>query len=116
MSVASTRWMRDAACVPGLPWTTDTADVERLPVVLVDLMRATCEGCPVRAACEDYVSREEISGGWWAGADRDPEAVWALVEWVPVTGPGGRLVGEQAILPLDHWLHGRGRRGGCGGL
>jgi len=99
-------WMASGSCVttaPGLPWTTDT---DELPTVVVDLMAATCAGCPVRALCDLYAVAAEVEGGFWAGRDRDPEhgrqaALWASVEWVPVTGPAGRVLGSQAALPLD---------------
>jgi len=97
-------WMASGSCVttaPGLPWTTDIDD---LPTVVVDVMRATCAACPVRALCDLYA--EDVEGGFWAGRDRDPEhgaeaALWASVEWVPVTSPAGRMLGAQAALPLS---------------
>ena len=63
--------MRHGSCVtcPGLPWTSDTADV---PTVLVEEMTATCDSCPVRLACAAYVYSAHITGGFWAGADRAP--------------------------------------------
>jgi hypothetical protein len=93
-------WMSDAACarIPHLPWTTDT---HRAPDVLVDIMREVCAACPVAAACAAYVDTASITGGWWAGEDRDPEAIWHRIEWVPVLGRKGRLLAEQAALPLD---------------
>ena len=93
-------WMSHAACArfPDLPWTADTGTA---PDVLVDIMREVCDQCPVRLACAAYVEAERITGGWWAGEDRDPEAIWHNIEWVPVVGRKGRLLGEQAALPLD---------------
>ena len=62
-------WMEHAACATrearGLPWTTDEIET---PSVLVDLMRETCEACPVRLACAAYA--RTATGGWWAGVDR----------------------------------------------
>ena len=93
-------WMSDAACArcAALPWSADTGTA---PDVLVDLMREVCAGCPVANACAAYVETGNITGGWWAGEDRDPEAIWLQVEWLPVIGRSGRLLGEQAALPLD---------------
>jgi hypothetical protein len=93
-------WMREAACsrFPHFPWTADTGTA---PDVLVDLMREVCAGCPVADACAAYVQTAKVTGGWWAGEDRDPEAIWHQVEWLPVIGRSGRLLGEQAALPLD---------------
>lgn len=93
-------WMSDAACarLPDLPWLADTGTA---PDVLVDIMREVCATCPVSADCSAYVDTARITGGWWAGEDRDPEAIWLHVEWVPVIGRKGRLLGEQAALPLD---------------
>ena len=63
--------MRHGSCVasPGLPWTSDTAN---LPAVLVEEMTATCDSCPVRLACTAYVRSAHITGGFWTGADRAP--------------------------------------------
>ena len=93
-------WMREAACMraPGLPWTADTGTA---PDVLVDLMRDVCAACPVRVACVAFVEAEHVTGGWWAGQDRDPEAIWHRIEWLPVIGRSGRFLGEQAVLPFD---------------
>ena len=95
-------WMSHAACValPGLPWSTDTDDLDRVPDVVVDTMLATCAGCPVRAECDRYADDTAVTGGWWAGLDRDPDVLWSRVAWVPVQGAGGRLLGEQGTLPL----------------
>ncbi|MER7609278.1 WhiB family transcriptional regulator [Nocardioides sp. NPDC127503] len=66
--------MEHAACATrearGLPWTTDEIET---PTVLVDLMRETCAGCPVRLACAAYARSSKATGGWWAGVDRAPE-------------------------------------------
>ncbi|MER7557139.1 WhiB family transcriptional regulator [Nocardioides sp. NPDC126508] len=66
-------WMNHAACTRpetrGLPWTTDTVEA---PMVLVELMRETCDGCPVRLACDAYARTSKATGGWWAGVDRAP--------------------------------------------
>jgi hypothetical protein len=93
-------WMASGACVttaPGLPWTTDT---DELPTVVVDLMKATCAACPVRALCDLYVVAAEVEGGFWAGRDRDPHKPWEGVEWVPVERRSGRVLDEQGTLPL----------------
>ena len=37
-------------------------------------MRSICQDCPVRRRCEDFARRAEISGGFWSGLNRDPEA------------------------------------------
>jgi len=103
--VSGQSWMASGACVtsaPGLPWTTDT---DELPAVVVDVMRSTCLACPVRALCDLHAVATEVDGGFWAGRDRDPEhgaqaALWASVEWVPVTGPAGQVLGSQAALPI----------------
>lgn len=74
--MTSTDWMADGACTTrearALPWTTDTIE---LPTVIVDLMRATCDGCAVRSACNSYALAERVSGGMWAGSDRAPQHV-----------------------------------------
>lgn len=63
-------WMRDATCARvDLPWTADST---RVPPVLVMLMQEACAQCPVLEQCTDYVAVQRISGGWWAGKDRNP--------------------------------------------
>lgn len=101
-------WMRNAACAAptarGLPWTTDEPDV---PTVLADLIRETCEGCPVLAKCEAYARSEDVRGGWWAGCDRsqtqelDGEPFAAEpTQWLPIR-TDGRVVAEQGALALE---------------
>ena len=80
-------WMEHAACATrearGLPWTTDEIET---PSVLVDLMRETCEACPVRLACAAYA--RTATGGWWAGVDRAPEPadLLDLLDVMPLDG------------------------------
>lgn len=67
-------WNGQAACASlearGLPWTHDT---DRVPSALVNLMAATCATCPVLLSCSEYVTTHGVTGGFWAGKDRDPE-------------------------------------------
>ena len=69
--VADDRWMHRATCVDrlDLPWTTDTAD---LPVGAPAAMATVCAECPVRDACAGFVVAAGITGGTWAGLDRNP--------------------------------------------
>lgn len=87
----STRaWEEAASCATrenrGLPWTVDTAV---LPPVLVDIMKATCDGCAVRSACNSYALAERVSGGMWAGSDRasQPADLLDLIDAIPKTTP-----------------------------
>ncbi|MBG6098320.1 WhiB family transcriptional regulator [Nocardioides luteus] len=114
-------WMNDAACATrearGLPWTTDTLE---LPEVVVDLMRSTCDDCLVRSACNAYVIAEGVSGGMWAGTDRDthrrptpvspqpkPEpAPGPLPRAMPIYDRDGELVDHQLVL--FPWTNGLG--------
>lgn len=63
-------WMRHALCVdyPKLGWIK-----ERSSVGLGEeaTMAVICDRCPVRLACAAYVERNEITGGFWAGQNRD---------------------------------------------
>lgn len=63
-------WMPQAACVAraDLPWTTDTLLSTR---ALVRAMERVCGGCSVRNHCAAYVVEANITGGFWAGRDRD---------------------------------------------
>ena len=100
-------WMTDAACAgrPELRWITDTAD---LAPGDADAMAAVCAGCPVRAACVAYVRASGVTGGTWAGRDRDPHA--------PTPGPAadGSAPGQLSLPGLDGLtpVARRGRRGG----
>lgn len=62
--------MRAAACVdrPDLPWTNDA---DRLRPVQVRAMGRVCGGCPVRNYCAAYATEAGVTGGFWAGRDRD---------------------------------------------
>ncbi len=64
------RWMPSAACVtrPDLPWTTDTVPSTR---VAVRTMESVCASCPVRNHCAAYAVEARVTGGFWAGHDRD---------------------------------------------
>ena len=66
----TSRWMPDAACVarPDLPWTADTASSTR---VQVRAMTRVCAACPVRNHCAAYAAEANVTGGFWAGRDRD---------------------------------------------
>ena len=78
MSVGNTgRWMPFAACLdrPDLPWTTDTG---QLSTAQVQAMARVCSGCPVRDHCAAYAVEAHITGGFWAGSDRDPLAAGRL--------------------------------------
>ena len=111
MTSVDRRWMRHGSCLaaPGLPWTSDTREVPSVltedQADLVEEMTTICGSCPVRLACTAYVCNSKVTGGFWAGADRDPHAasveLWEQVEWVPQRTPQGRNVGEQGTLPLD---------------
>ena len=78
MSVDNTsRWMPQAACLarPDLPWTTDTSSSSRAQV---HAMTRVCSRCPVRNYCAAYAVEAHITGGFWAGSDRDTQAVRRL--------------------------------------
>lgn len=96
--------MRHGSCLatPGLPWTSDTAEV---PSVLVEEMTAICGSCTVGLACAAYVAGSDVTGGFWAGADRDPHAanaeLWKHIEWVPQHPLRGKTAGEQGTHPVE---------------
>ena len=71
------RWMSLAACLarPDLPWTTDTGHLSRAQV---RAMTRVCSRCPVRNHCAAYAVEAHITGGFWAGSDRDPLAARRL--------------------------------------
>jgi len=69
-------WMLGAACARDeyrdLPWITDSHLVAPRDVLA---MARVCAGCPMREVCKVYVAQARVSGGFWAGADRNPSAV-----------------------------------------
>ena len=73
MSGRAASWMDRAACAnrPDLPWTLDAADVTPWQAAS---MRAVCDACPVLFDCLAAVDDLDVTGGWWAGNDRDPLA------------------------------------------
>ena len=77
-------WFTSAACSArlDLPWTRDLADVTPWDAAT---MQAVCDGCPVVLDCLAAVDRLDITGGWWAGHDRDPHAHTA--DHAPPPGP-----------------------------
>jgi hypothetical protein len=71
MAVDNTaRWMPSAACLSrvDLPWTTDATSTTR---AAVRAMEGVCAGCPVRNHCAAYAVEADVTGGFWAGQDRD---------------------------------------------
>ncbi|WP_407568258.1 hypothetical protein QK900_03595 [Arsenicicoccus dermatophilus] len=116
MTTTSADWTSRAACAGrlDLPWTRDLADVSAWDA---ESMRATCAACPVVLDCVAAVDDLDVTGGWWAGRDRDPHAhtvhalapSWATTTpdvpargtaWQPVRTRHGRLVAEQGTLSL----------------
>ena len=63
-------WMDLAVCraFPELPWL---ADAEQATADEVVGMRGACRSCGVFEACWDFVAREGICGGFWAGEFRE---------------------------------------------
>lgn len=85
-------WTTYAACadLPQLPWLNDTADVSAWDALT---MFVVCDNCPVRELCEASAQDWDITGGWWAGRDRDPHAArpilapdWVLLAWDDLGG------------------------------
>lgn len=98
-------WNNRPACADrlDLPWTSDSIDVTQWQAVT---MAAVCETCPAMFECLAAVDALDVTGGWWAGTDRDPMAVDPTaavpVTWRPLITRSGRLLGAQAALDLDH--------------
>jgi hypothetical protein len=87
---ATWAWLDSASCAdrPDLPWIAAASHVSREDA---QRMRAVCRACPALDACQAAASSWRVTGGWWAGAQRDPDVVEVeeLMEpaevWVPVT-------------------------------
>ncbi|WP_029211006.1 hypothetical protein [Arsenicicoccus bolidensis] len=100
----SSPWQASAACAPrlDLPWTADRADLTEWQAIS---MTAICDACPVLTACTSAVAALDITGGWWAGTDRDPLATEPTslvpITWRPLLTRTGRSLGAQAALDLD---------------
>lgn len=64
------RWMDLAVChaFPELPWLADHAEATTAEAAG---MRGVCRACGVFEICRDFVQREDICGGFWAGEFRD---------------------------------------------
>jgi hypothetical protein len=77
-------WMRLAVCqaFPELPWLSDhdqVTDVDRLRMV------AACRSCGAFERCSAFVTRDSITGGFWAGEFRDvPEDAHVPSDRAPV--------------------------------
>jgi hypothetical protein len=63
-------WMAHAACRahPELGWTKDSHDVGLGETATMSVI---CGGCPVPGDCAGFVTREDITSGFWAGEHRD---------------------------------------------
>ena len=102
-------WQAHAACAgrPDLPWLTDAAHVTAWQAAA---MRAVCEACPVVLDCLAAVDALDVCGGWWAGADRDPDTLAPVPpEWA-TTDPASP--DEEAAVVLTVWVPVRSRRAG----
>lgn len=64
-------WMSRGACkgLSALPWLAERDRVA--PRDHLDMLIA-CRGCHVHDLCADFVDRERITGGFWAGRFREP--------------------------------------------
>lgn len=83
MTSTSRPWESRAACSlrRDLPWTTDATSVTDRQGAA---MRQVCASCPVLLDCLAAVDELDVTGGWWAGADRD---AWPPTETRRSSGP-----------------------------
>lgn len=102
--MSATEWIARAACATrlDLPWTRDESDVSAWQALSMQLV---CGACPVLAECLAAVEGLDVTGGWWAGQDRDPhqetpdkEAVG--LSWFPIRSRTGELLGSQGAMVL----------------
>lgn len=81
-------WTAKASCssLPHLPWTRDEVDIAAWDALT---MTVVCDNCFVREDCEAAVRSWGITGCWWAGRDRDPQANVPLLvpDWLLHTAP-----------------------------
>ena len=119
MTSHAAHWTDRAACADrlDLPWTRDAADVTPWQAAT---MRAICSTCPALFDCLAAVDALDVTGGWWAGHDRDPNAdlshlaspdwatddtesgpVSAGLSWLPIRSRRtGDVLGEQLALNI----------------
>ncbi|MGA8995117.1 MAG: hypothetical protein WB441_12505 [Nocardioidaceae bacterium] len=69
--------------------------------VLVEVMAAVRGDCPVRLACLAHVAHAHVTGGFWAGADRDPHA--AGTGWTRPGDQGLALAAAGRAREYDQW-------------
>ena len=91
-----------------LPWLTDAAHVTAWQAAA---MRAVCDACPVVLDCLAAVDALDVTGGWWAGADRDPDTLALAVPAWAVAEPGDHEAQDGAAV-LTVWVPVRSRRAG----
>lgn len=73
-SSATLTWMSQALCAttrPDLPWLADGPDISKDDS---ETMSRVCRRCPVLGACTRHARATKVTGGFWAGLHRDPEA------------------------------------------
>lgn len=65
-----TTWIASATCgrLPSLPWTDNP---QRVPEVVLEIMRGVCARCPVLEDCAAFVEDGHVTAGFWAGSSRD---------------------------------------------
>jgi hypothetical protein len=73
MSEAEETWMIQGSCRdhPQLGWIKDPGDVGLGEMATMEVV---CARCPVLGECAAFVSREDISSGFWAGEHRETDA------------------------------------------
>lgn len=101
MNTHNTHWTARAACASrlDLPWTLDAADVTPWQAAT---MRAICADCPALFDCLAAVDDLDVTGGWWAGADRDPHADTTHLNPPDFATPTGEPAPTATAAPAGH--------------
>jgi hypothetical protein len=101
VSASTWAWLDWASCAerPDLPWIAAASQVSREDA---QRMSAVCRACPVLDACQGAASSWRVTGGWWAGAQRDLDdeagaSLEPVAVWVPVTVGRARRALEGAM-------------------